>query len=148
LNVSTNNASLSLSSIGTTTLIFSLPSRPNPLFPMIFAPIPSVPPLPTHGLFEMKMLLPACNSFQDSAQGCLFGIPPEFFGGSRRACLDVLQILFLHLQPHFASTNFGELISADFFSFIKYYGLRPSYLNGSFNPKARVFFFCLFPTGA
>ncbi len=85
----------------------------------------------------MKLLLPACNSFQDSAHGCLFGIPPEFYGGTQRGCLDVLLHLYRHLKPHFPKTDFGRVLQADYLNFIESYGLRPSYLNGPSNPKTR-----------
>ncbi len=43
---------------------------------------------------HITLLLPACNGFSNSAQGCLLGISPDFFGSSRRAVTDLLHLLF------------------------------------------------------
>jgi hypothetical protein len=103
------------------------------------------PPSSDFWVKQIHLLLPAVNSNDDKAQGCLLGIPPDSWGVSRRACLDLLYILYYKLQPHFPSSKLGNTLSADFHTFLEYVGLRPSYVQTygqKNNTKAPVFFVC------
>jgi hypothetical protein len=103
------------------------------------------PPSSDFWVKHIHLLLPAVNSNDDTAQGCLLGIPPDSWGVSRRACLDLLNILYHKLQPHFPSSKLGNTLNADFHTFLEYIGLRSSYVQTfgqKNNTKAPVFFVC------
>jgi hypothetical protein len=47
---------------------------------------------------QINVLLPAVNSSKDTALGCLLGVSPEIFGGSRMAIIDIMSVLFHHVR--------------------------------------------------
>jgi hypothetical protein len=96
---------------------------------------------------HINLLLPAVNNFQDQAKGCLLGIPPDSFGASRRGCLDILEYIYYHLQPHFPTNKLGVALNADYHTFLEYVGLRPAFLQTfgqKNNQRAPVFFICCY----
>ena len=96
---------------------------------------------------QIHLLLPAVNNNDDKAQGCLLGIPPDTWGAGRRACLDLLEIIYYKLQPHFATTKLGASLNADYHTFLEFIGIRPAFLQTygqKSNQRAPVFFICCY----
>jgi hypothetical protein len=86
------------------------------------------PPSRNPWALQMNLLLPACNSSMDDARGCLFGPPPNLFGVSRRAILDVWCIVYDAVRPHFPNTPLAAQNNS-WYAFQEFFGLRSTALH-------------------
>jgi hypothetical protein len=91
---------------------------------------------------HIDLLLPAVNSSKDTALGCLLGVSPEVFGGSRRATIDIMSVIFYHISPYLGHTALSHHLD-NWHTFQEFFGLRVSELKHS-NKTSRLFFLCCF----
>jgi hypothetical protein len=79
------------------------------------------------------VLLPAVNSSKDTALGCLLGVSPELFGGSRRAIIDIMSVIFHHVRFFLGTIALSHHLD-NWNIFQEFFGLQK--INTPANPPA------------